>query len=119
MNKKLILVAIATLLGTTLFAETIELNSYDILKIKCDKGNGKSCYELAEKFSLGSFDDGLIDNFSAVRFYKKSCKNKFASGCSKMSYCYTTGKALPINENRSLRYASKACLFGDDTSCKK
>jgi TPR repeat protein len=89
------------------------LNAY---RIGCRHNLAEAC-DLAGiivKEGKGKVD---VDNFSAVRFFTKSCDLDFDKGCANLAIMYHRGKGIIQSNIESAKYDQKACDLGSETGC--
>ncbi len=82
-----------------------------LFKKYCEEGNGKACFDLADRFHGTLFS--IDSNLSAVaKYYHKACNNKYGKGCIELGAGYKRGRiSLKKDKEKSLEYYAKGVKY--------
>ncbi len=84
------------------YAKSIELYSK-----YCDKGGGKACFDLAEKYNGMRW--GIDQNYTMMlKYHTRSCDNGYARGCNEVGSFYKRGKGTKKDKVKSTEYYKKS-----------
>ncbi|MCX5710104.1 MAG: tetratricopeptide repeat protein [Candidatus Omnitrophica bacterium] len=103
------LVLVLTLAGQTLYAQQSDTNVKKLAEIraKAEKGDAEAQWELGKAFSNGEF--GLEkDQQEAVKWYRKSAEQNFASAQVDLGFCYMFGKGVEQEQQEAVKWWRKA-----------
>jgi TPR repeat protein len=89
---------------------------------RCDKGDGKGCYLLAELNRFGRFGPGRTypQNLPrAVELYQRGCDLGFDVSCSELAGMLRAGKGIPRDAARAAALDRRSCKLNHKASCAK
>ncbi len=85
-------------------------------KASCNKGNAKSCYDLAGMYYRG--ENCERDIFKTKELMAKACNGGYIKACNLVGQFYKDDSLqTKKNEQKALKFFHKACEAGDAESC--
>lgn len=133
--KKIILSSIVLSVSTLLSANSLCCN-----KKMCERGDGRSCYELASSYenswntgkgksscdslqalySYSNCSDFTTkgDNYrKAIKLYKRSISLGYTKGYDALGVLYVKGKGVPKSITKAKQLFYKSCMSGNENGC--
>jgi len=82
----------------------------------CALGDKNACFNLGNTYLNGR--NGVKQNYGkSISYYKKSCHNKSAKGCSNVGALYERGSGVKKDFEQAKHYYSLACSHGYMSAC--
>ncbi len=83
------------------------------LKESCEKGNGRNCYKIGERYRTVE-----LDNKSATPYYEKACADNYLAGCNAAGILtQMTGKQYSPQWKKAAGFFTKGCDAEDHVAC--
>jgi len=91
--------------------------SLELYEKYCNEGNGKACFNLAEKYNGMRWN--IDQNLSMMaKYHEKSCEYGYGKGCNELGASYKRGYGVKKDKQKSNTYYQKALILYDKECTK-